>query len=189
MVGGRIFMAGNKERKWIINNVLLYGVFVFYVLLLMMILFREQHSVRSVNMIPFLGIASFLSGNDFVTGGDSSIILRAFALQNLLGNVIIFVPLGVYVSLFNKEKNMLKNTLLIVLVSIVAEATQFILKLGICDIDDVILNGLGGFIGIFICRILYRIFQDDAKVRYIVAILAPIVGIVSFAGLFLYNQR
>ena len=121
----------------------MYGVFAIYIFLLILILFRTQHLERSVNLIPLRGIISFLSGNDLVSNKESATVLHAFAVSNLLGNIVIFVPLGVYITLFNKNKVIWKNTLLIMMVSILAEIIQVIFKFGIGDIDDIILNSMG----------------------------------------------
>ena len=93
-----------KEKKRIFINCLLYGVFVFYVALLILILFRTRHLERSINLIPLRGIISFLSGNDLVSNRDSANVLHAFAISNLVGNIVIFVPLGVYITSFTKNK-------------------------------------------------------------------------------------
>lgn len=178
----------NKKEKNIYINLLLYGVFVFYMALLILILFRRHHLERSVNLIPLRGIISFLSGNDSVSGKDSAVVLHAFAISNLLGNIAIFVPLGVYITLFHKNKAIWKNTLLIMITSMLVEIIQFTCKLGIGDIDDVILNSIGGLIGVFICRFLYFIYKNDSKVRCAVAMIAPIGGIISFGILIIYNM-
>lgn len=177
------------RKKGVLINCLLYVVFVFYSALLILILFRTRHLERSINFIPLRGIISFLSGNDLVSNKDSAIVLHAFAISNLVGNIVIFVPLGVYITLFNKNKGIWKNTLLIMLVSTLVEIIQVIFKFGIGDIDDIILNTIGGFFGILIYRLLLLMCKDDLKVRRLIAILAPIAGIASFAILFLYNNR
>ena len=178
----------NKRKTNFYINLLLYGVFAFYILLLGLILFRTHHPTRSVNLVPFRGVVSYISGNDLVSGQDSAAVLHAFAPINLLANIFIFVPCGVYITLFKKGKGIWKNVLWVFVISMVVEIVQFITKFGIGDIDDVILNSIGGLIGVLICRLLYLICNDDFKVRGIIAILAPIVGIMSFVILFLANR-
>ena len=178
----------NKRKTNFCINLLLYGVFAFYILLLGLILFRTHHQTRSVNLVPFRGVVSYISGNDLVSGQDSADVLHAFALLNLLANLFIFVPCGVYITLFRKGKGIWKNVLWVFVISMLVEVVQFITKFGIGDIDDVILNSIGGLIGVLICRLLYLICNDDFKVRRIIAILAPIVGIMSFVILFLANN-
>ena len=154
----------NKRNTNFYINLLLYGVFAFYILLLGLILFRTHHQTRSVNLVPFWGVVSYISGNDLVSGQDSAAVLHAFALLNLLANIFIFVPCGVYITLFRKGKGIWKNVLWIFVISTAVEIVQFIFKLGIGDIDDVILNTIGGLLGVLICRSLYLICKDDFKV-------------------------
>lgn len=169
-----------KEHRRILHNFLLYSVFVFYVVILCALLFMNRRSFVSINIVPFRSIISYLSGSD--------IILRSFALSNVLGNIVLFIPLGVYLTLFNRDKRTYKNVLWVFLISLSVEIVQYIFKIGASDIDDVILNCLGGFIGIAAYRILLLKFKDLNKVRYIIEIIAPIGAIVSFLILFLYNN-
>jgi glycopeptide antibiotics resistance protein len=140
----------------------------------------KGHAFRSMNLIPFHTIKGYLSGTD--------ILLRSFALTNLLGNIVLFIPLGVYVTLFNRNKGFLQNTLLIILFSTCVEIIQYFFRLGVCDVDDVILNSLGGFIGISFYRTLFLILKDARKVRYAIEIIAPIIGFLSILILYLYNK-
>ena len=90
------------DKKTIGINILLYGVFVLYTLLLIVILFRTQHQTRSINLIPFRGVVSYLSGEDLVSGKDNAAVLHAFMPINLLGNIAIFILLGVYITIFTQ---------------------------------------------------------------------------------------
>lgn len=176
-----------KNRRFI--TILLYGVFAFYIVLLALILFRQHHAARSVNLIPLRGIISYLTGMDLVSGsGIDPSFLRGLGLSNILGNIVIFVPLGVYITLFSRDKRVWKNALLVVAASLVVETVQVIFRMGIGDIDDVILNGIGGLLGVLLCRWIYRLCKADGfKARFAVAVLAPVVGVLSFTVLILLN--
>lgn len=176
------------NEKIICINILLYGVFAIYMLLLIVILFRTQHQTRSINLIPFRGIVSYLSGEDLVSGKENTAVLHAFMLSNLLGNIVIFIPLGVYVTIFTQGKTIYKNTVLILFVSALVEIIQFTFKFGIGDVDDVILNTVGGLIGCTLCRLAYLICKDDYKVRFFMALFAPVAGAMCFVILILYNR-
>jgi glycopeptide antibiotics resistance protein len=178
----------NQGKKNVCFNILLYGVFAFYIFLLIVILFRTHHAFRSANLIPFRGIVSYLIGKDFVIGNNSATVLHAFALSNLLGNIVLFIPLGAYITLFRRGKGLWMNTLWIFITSVAVEIIQYAFKRGIGDIDDVILNTIGGFIGILLCRLLYSLCKDDIKVRRIVGIIAPIIGVLFFVILYLVNR-
>ncbi|HBG0351778.1 TPA: VanZ family protein, partial [Clostridioides difficile] len=62
-------------------------------------------------------------------------------------------------------KNLNKKTIIIaiILVSLAFELTQYIFALGSSDIDDVILNSLGGIIGITIYINMNKLFPNDIK--------------------------
>lgn len=175
--------AGKEERKSgsPLYNILLYGVMAFYLLLLLAILFRTSHPVRSLNLLPFHSIIDYTAGNNQ--------ILRSFAFTNLAGNIVIFVPLGVYLMMFSRSKKVWKNLLAVFVFSLTVEIIQYVFKLGIGDIDDIILNCLGGLLGILIYRIMLKLCRSDEKVRRVVAVAAPVVGVLSFLFLYLYNVR
>ncbi|MER2105688.1 MAG: VanZ family protein [Solibacillus sp.] len=168
-----------KNWKQILLNILLYSVFAFYLVILFGLLFMKAHSFSSINLVPFHSIGSYLFSDDK--------LLRAFAFSNVVGNIVLFVPLGVYLPLFIREKSILKNVLWIILISALVEILQFVFRVGASDIDDVILNGLGGFIGIIAYRILLKMFVDFSKVKFAVTLVAPIAAILSVLGLVIYN--
>lgn len=63
----------------------------------------------------------------------------------------MFIPLGIVALLFIKNK--LFNYLQVFLyTSLFIELIQFIFKRGIFDIDDIILNTIGGFIGVYLTQ-------------------------------------
>ncbi len=159
-----------RTGKELFFDILLYAVFGFYLLLLAAILFRSRLGERSVNLVPFRTIGGYLAD---LAGAAH---LRAFALQNLLANIVIFVPLGVYAALLNRDKRVWKNLLIVLGATVLAEAVQTVFKLGHGDIDDVILNCFGGLLGIFLCKGLYRLCGDGGKTRRVVAVAAPVVG-------------
>lgn len=169
---------GIVRNHQILHNIILYSVFALYLLILFALLFMKKQSFRSVSLVPFRSIAEYLS---------DEILRRSFALGNLLGNVVLFVPLGGYLTLFNRDKRIFTNVLWIVLISAAAEALQYLFRVGATDIDDVILNGLGGFIGVAAYRILLLVFKDTEKVRTAIEIIAPVTGAVFFLALFIYN--
>ncbi|MBD3109228.1 VanZ family protein [Bacillus sp. AGMB 02131] len=168
-----------KIRQQILLNILLYSVFAFYLVILFGLLFMKAHSFSSINIVPFHSIGSYLFSDNK--------LLRAFAFSNVVGNIVLFVPLGVYLPLFIQEKSILKNISWIILISTLVEILQFVFKVGASDIDDVILNGLGGFIGIIAYRILLKKFVVFSKVKFAVTLIAPIAAILSVLGLVIYN--
>ena len=145
---------------------MLYSVLIFYVIILFLLLFMKRYSFRSINMIPFHTINSYLL--------DDDIIRHSFSFINIAGNIVLFIPLGGYITLFNHDKRLYKNLLFVIIFSVIVEIIQYAFRVGVSDIDDVILNGL-------------LILKDKRKVRHTVAVFAPIVAIVFFVTLFIFN--
>jgi glycopeptide antibiotics resistance protein len=157
----------NKRER--IKTVFLYGVFICYILLLIKILFlsRVSHPEdRSINIIPFYSIVEYITGD--------SANIRAFAFGNVVGNIVIFIPLGTYLALLKKDKRIVNNLLFIFIVSLLVEIIQGALGIGASDIDDMILNCLGGLIGILGYKLLLSILRDEKKVYTAIAIISAI---------------
>ncbi len=80
--------------------------------------------------------------------------------------------------------------LLVFFVSLLTEVIQGCFGIGAADIDDVILNCLGGFVGILLYKLLYLIVRDQKKVRSVIAILSAFIGLpVLFYFMFIIKMR
>jgi len=172
------------NRRARIETVFLYGVFICYLLLLMKILLlsRISHSeLRSINLIPFSSIKAYLFSD--------SATVKEFAFGNVVGNIVIFIPLGTYLSLFKNNKSVKSTLLYIFLVSLFVEIIQGLLGIGASDIDDIILNSLGGLIGIFGYKVFLFILRDVKKVRTAITILSAIGLPAIFYYLFVVKMR
>lgn len=106
-----------------IINVLFFGSFIFYIsFLLWNILFKyvspielfrsEREFYRSLNLIPF---------NDIIEGNYNQL--------DVIGNVILFIPLGIYAGMFLKKLKWYENIVIIALISLVFEVSQYIFLL------------------------------------------------------------
>ena len=117
-----------------------YAIILFYCFYLV----REITFVpNEPNLIPFEVISSSLNRIDYEL------------LFLILGNIAIFFPLGVIVSSITSNKAI--NILLPIILSISIEVSQYFLGNGHPDIDDVILNVIGYYLGILIRIVLDRI--------------------------------
>ena len=145
-------------------TVLVVLVFIVYVLVLLKItvvkgtslariaenLASGRAPLRSVNSAPFDTIVTYLGHRGNMP------FLRWFS--NIFGNVLVFVPLGLYLPMvIPAMRTFLRTLTAAVLASMTLEALQYLLGTGSTDIDDVWLNGLGGALG-------YLLFQLVAKV-------------------------
>jgi len=96
----------------------------------------------SHNLVPFKTIIFYL----FLA--DINFNIR---IENVVGNIIGFVPLGFILPLLStrfKEYKMIMLSSFLLSLSI--ELAQFVLKIGSFDVDDLILNTFGGIVGYFI---------------------------------------
>jgi glycopeptide antibiotics resistance protein len=125
---------------------------------------------------------------EYISG--SSAITKAFAFANVVGNIVIFIPLGIYLPLFKKDKRVITNLLFILLASLFVEIIQGLLGIGASDIDDVILNCLGGWIGILGYKFSLFILRDEKIVHTAITILSAIIGLpVTLYFLFVIKMR
>ena len=136
IIGNRIYSNNYVEKiedKKKISKLSQIIVFIYYVVLLFnMAFFARYKSIESYNLIPFKSIIKI-----FETGSFYSIII------NIFGNFLVFVPLEYFmIKLFNIKKfsiNLITSFIIIFLV----ELLQYIFKVGVLDIDDLILCTLG----------------------------------------------
>lgn len=83
---------------------------------------------------------------------------------NLAGNVIAFFPFGIFLPrLFQKCKNIPFAVLLCFEFSLCIEMIQLVTKVGCFDVDDIILNTLGGFGGTLIYQMYGRLSKSGKK--------------------------
>jgi glycopeptide antibiotics resistance protein len=75
-------------------------------------------------------------------------------IKNLLGNLLLFLPMGIYLPYIFKKLYIFRNYFkYITLFLISIEIMQLILRRGSFDIDDFILNIIGAIIGFAIGKV------------------------------------
>ncbi|MCR2045326.1 VanZ family protein [Anaerosalibacter massiliensis] len=154
----------NKTFKTI-----LWILFCLYILLLIkVILFKYPMSVEILknnnmanlkrrilyfsNFIPFRTIYEYSTGD----------IGFNISVSNILGNIIAFMPLGFLLPLLKERLKELKKIFKIAfIISLTFEVIQLITGLGQFDVDDIILNVLGGVLGFLIYKIFYKIYDHS----------------------------
>ena len=129
-------------------------LFIIYVFVLLCLLFGRTPNPRELsfpaylqthlNLVPLRTVRRFVR---LLIPPVRPYLVR-IALHNLLGNVVLFIPLGWFLpALFPALRSFLM-TVLSVLVSVsCVEVLQVVFTVGICDVDDLLLNLLGASIG------------------------------------------
>ena len=83
--------------------------------------------------------------------------------RNVVGNIILFMPFGFLTSYYLDLEKKRYNILITLLISVIIEFIQ--LSIGRAfDIDDIILNIVGSFIGCLMYRVIDRIFENKSEV-------------------------
>lgn len=129
-------------------------VFAVYCVLMALLLFgRTRYEpgqmAQSINPMPLETILRFWR----VLAGDFSPDMKRYALINLVGNVVIFIPLGFLTAVLWKPFRPLWRCLLLgggIIVCI--ELTQLLARVGSCDLDDLLLNVMGIAVGYCLFR-------------------------------------
>lgn len=165
-----------KTRQRERDTKLTWLLFAVYILLLTwIIVFKMAFSaqdlpeIRNINLIPL---------------GESVIVNNELDIQELLYNMIAFVPVGIYLSMLTKW-SFLKRAATIAAISLVYELLQYLLAIGASDITDLINNTLGGVIGIGLYHLMLKLARTKSRADKIINILAAVgtIGLIIFMSL------
>ena len=94
---------------------------------------------------------------------------------NVVGNLLLFIPLGMYLRILLKRK--WTGLFLMFVLSVGFEATQFIFNIGALDVDDVILNVTGGLFGMIVMGILSLFLKNKERLKTFMAIATTMIGV------------
>ena len=137
------------KRRWLRSGFLVYSV------LMLWLLFGQRFGTfpdtnywqivrENLNLIPFDTIKRF----EWVLNHSSVRGLVLHAVINLVGNVIMFVPLGWFYPVLWQRLRKFPWLLLWLLLTILSiETLQLFTLLGSFDVDDVLLNMVGALLG------------------------------------------
>jgi len=158
------YIIKNKE-KFVFYKELLMFTFIIYILCLFQIVtFQDDVSWSTNNFIPFREILRYNMGS------------RLF-IKNVIGNMFLFLPYGLFTSLYLKNEKPYLTLFLTLLTSCAIETVQLIIG-RVFDIDDIILNVLGGFLGYLIYYVIKRIWNklpEALKSELFLNVLAVII--------------
>jgi len=155
-----------KEHRRMIHGFSWFCFVIYLVVMVYFLFFSEQmgripSDTYHYNLKPFTEIQRYM--NNISRIGMFNVML------NLAGNVVCFMPLGFVLPIItDRNWGIIKVTLMSFLASLFVEVLQLVSKLGSCDVDDMILNTLGGFLGYIlfaICRGIYRMSVRNRRKR------------------------
>ena len=100
-------------------------------------------------------------------------------LKEVIYNVLVFIPAGVYFSAIFARKNILLGTVSATLLSLIFETAQWIFSIGVSDITDLITNTGGGFLGMLLFWIMGKIaFRERMKIFNTLGVMIEVAGIL-----------
>lgn len=159
----------NKLREIFINL-----FFIYFLILVNLTIFKYGELMIDfdtrfyINYIPFLETINMFN-NDFVN--------IHLALYNVLGNILLFIPLGFCIPLFFYKKNKLTKVILYgFTTSLTIELLQLFTPYNFTDIDDIIFNTFGAVLGFIIFNIIYIIFKNTILGDFIKNLSSPFNG-------------
>ena len=154
-------------------------VFAVYLLtLLWLVLFKFSydlfgvlldHQTRSLNLIPFWGSEG--------------------SMREVIDNLIVFVPFGLLLGVIFKETDFWRKLALIFAFSFIAETLQFIFAIGTTDITDLIMNTLGGLVGLVLYNLGSKYIHDKKLDWFIVVTGAVLLILLLYFRIFVLKVR
>ena len=147
------------------RHTLLWGLFAAYCVMMVYLLFWQRIGRSSyinywevlrtnLNLVPFKTIQEFIAVMGSGLERNHEALVR-ISIVNLLGNVLMFVPLGLFLPRLWPRLHSFRHFLMsVVAVILIIELLQLFTLLGSCDIDDLILNILGASIGYWIHKLI-----------------------------------
>ena len=159
------------------NNLTRILFAVYFIILVWILLFKMSFSIdelyknRSINIIPFMG---------------SVIVNGRVYISEIINNIVVFIPVGIYVCMLKKDWPILKKISVGFFISLGIEVLQFVLSIGATDITDLIGNTFGGMVGILVFYLFSKVFKNKTNnIINILALIATILLIVLISILLL----
>ncbi len=146
------YLVKNQEtERFVLYKELLMLSFIIYILCLFQVVtFQDDTSWASNNFIPFQEIFRY------------DITSRLF-LKNVIGNMLMFLPFGFFVSYYLKNEKIWLTLFITVITSIAIEVVQLTMIGRVFDVDDIILNVIGGVLGFYVYHCLSLIGEKLPK--------------------------
>ncbi|MDG4653098.1 VanZ family protein [Chryseobacterium arthrosphaerae] len=129
------------------------AVIVPYTLFLLYLMFlgmgRFQYEDNLIRVEPVFSTIEFIQNS----------LDWKYILMIVFGNIIMFIPFGFSGWVFPELKDL--KTLIFAFIStiVIVEALQYFTRMGIFEVDDIILNTFGVYLGWLMCRYIEKRFN------------------------------
>lgn len=132
----RFFYIRNSGKKFILHEELILLLFVTYILLLFELVTSRDVWMSGTNLVPFKEILRYPIGSENF-------------YRQVIGNIVLFVPFGFFATYYTKINRITNISFITLLVSLTIEIVQKYIGRSF-DVDDIILNVVGGIIGFLV---------------------------------------
>lgn len=139
------YLIKNRKHLTLYKELLMLSFIIYILCLFQVVTFQDDVTWSSNNFVPFREIFRYNFGS------------RLF-LKNVLGNVILFLPFGLFASYYLDIKKPYLTFILTLIASVSIEVVQMVIG-RVFDIDDIILNVIGGTIGFYIYSLIRKIWN------------------------------
>lgn len=136
-------IRNNRRLLWYFGFALYLGLLIYFLLFAEMFGRDMTDRSYSYNVEPFREIARFVRYRHKL--GFTAVVL------NLAGNIAVFIPFGIFVPvLFKPDMRLWQTVFTTMAASLIIEILQLVFRVGSFDVDDILLNTVGGLIGAWI---------------------------------------
>ncbi|WP_315079839.1 VanZ family protein [uncultured Clostridium sp.] len=160
----RISVIKKSKEKNVMREIFINVFFIYFLILINLTICKGSvlqisfEDKRSINYIPLVETIKMFQNNYMGIGNT---------LYNVVGNIVLFLPLGFFIPLLFKKKNSVLNIALYgFITSLTIELIQLLTSSNITDVDDIIFNTLGAALGFLIFNVFYRIIKKT-KLKYL----------------------
>ena len=133
-------------------------LFVLYIFFLVYFLFLAEWYGRTGTVEEYrYNLELFREIRRFITYREQLGMFAVF--DNLLGTLLIFVPYGFFISMAAERRGFFKTLFFSFGLSLCVELVQLATRVGSFDVDDILLNTIGGIFGYIlfaICNVIRR---------------------------------
>ena len=171
------YLIKNKEKMVLYKELLMLSFIIYILCLFQVVTFQDINSFGSNNFIPFREITRYTFGS------------RLF-IKNIIGNMLMFIPYGFFVAYYSKIDDWKHSFCLVLIASLVIESTQ--LAIGrVFDVDDIILNVVGGMVGYFIYKFFNKLADTCPKIfkSQIFLDIITIICFIAFSAYILWREH
>lgn len=149
----------NRHKKeFKVLCMILFGLYI--VLLVYFLFFAELLGRTDMNREYHYNLVLFKEIKRFIIYRRQ--LGMTAVLMNLVGNMVIFMPFGFLLPAMRRRmRRFWKVTLLSFEMSLAVELLQLVTKVGSCDVDDMLLNTIGGMLGYAV----YAALQHNRDIR------------------------